>query len=180
MDQNQDITELVQRIKKNDILAMKVVYNQYVSDMLTVSYRITNNMQDAEEVIQNAFMGSFDKIGQLKDPNKYYSWLKRSVINRSLTLTKSNNRYTELNEEVIGESEEPKDHNWFGQVSMAKIKEAIQKLPDGCRQVLTLFLFENYKHREIASKLGIAESTSKSQYQYALKILRSDLSKYYV
>lgn len=181
LEKNQDIIDLVYRIKRNDLLAMKVVYNQYVKDMLTLSYRITGNMHDSEEVIQNAFLNSFEKISQLKEPQKYGSWLKRSVINKSLSAIKGHHRFDEISEELIEELPQQRDeNNWFGEISLEKIKLAITKLPDGCRQVLTLFLFEDYRHKEIANLLGIAESTSKSQYRYALKLLKTDLTKYYV
>ena len=56
-----------------------------------------------------------------------------------------------------------------------KIKEAIMKLPDGYRQVLTLYLMEGYDHAEIADILGIQETGSKSQYSRARAKLREIL-----
>ena len=160
---------------------MKVVYNQYAKEMLTLSHRITGDVHKAEEVIQTSFLNSFEKIGQLKEAEKYGSWLKRSVINKSLSAIKGKVRLEEISEEMIGGiHHQQEDRNWFGDISMEKIKQAITKLPEGCRQVLTLFLFEEYKHKEIASLLGIAESTSKSQYRYAIKLLKTDLTKYYI
>ena len=59
-----------------------------------------------------------------------------------------------------------------------KIKSAIERLPEGCRQIFTLYLMEGYKHQEIAEVLGISVSTSKSQYRYALQLLKEKLSKF--
>ena len=58
-----------------------------------------------------------------------------------------------------------------------KLHSAIKKLPDGCREILSLYLFEGFKHAEIAKKLGITESTSKSQYSRAKKLLASTFLK---
>ena len=66
----------------------------------------------------------------------------------------------------------------FINITSAEINKEINKLPSGCKQILTLYLFENYKHREIAQLLKISESTSKSQYQRALKLLRMKLKAY--
>ena len=158
---------------------MKVLYDQYSREMLTTSYRITKNLHDSEEIIQTAFLHSFEKINQLKEPSKYAGWLKRSVVNKSLSKLKSRPKFSEWEEYHEAPTSKPGDDNWFGDISMDKIKAAILQLPEGCRQVLTLFLFEEYKHREIAQLLNITESTSKSQYRYALKLLRTDLTKYY-
>ena len=160
------------------MLAMKVVYHQYAQEMLSVSRCITGNVQDSEEVIQNAFLHSFERIDQLKEAVKYRAWLKKSVINHSLTKTKQ--RWSPMDLPALDQLEaEDSNEDCFGEISIEKIRQAIFELPQGCRQILLLFLFENYKHREIASLLGISESTSKSQYRYALKILRTNISKFY-
>ena len=66
---------------------------------------------------------------------------------------------------------------WYEEISFEKIKKAIQDLPDGSREIFSLYLLEGYKHREIAEVLNVSESTSKSQYRYALKLLRNKLKK---
>ena len=71
--------------------------------------------------------------------------------------------------ETIKEYEEEEyDHEY----DVKRVKEAIMKLPDGYRQVLTLYLIEGYDHGEIASILGIQETGSKSQYSRARARLR--------
>ena len=160
------------------MLAMKVLYHRHVNAMLSLSYRITQNMQDSEEVIQSAFLDSFYKIHQLADPLRYPGWLKRIVVNKSISQLRKQVKY-----DVIPKADllpdDMDDSIDYGDISIEKIKDSIMKLPDGCRQVLTLFIFENFRHQEIADMLGIAVSTSKSQYRYALRLLRSDLNNYY-
>jgi len=158
------------------MLAMKVLYEQYSREMLGLSYRITQNKADAEDIIQEAFLKSFQEIRKLKEAEKYPAWLKRIVLNRSLSTIKGKIHFAEIDN--IAESIEDEDQeHWYEGIPFEKIKPAIQELPDGCRQVFTLYLLEDYKHREIAELLDISLSNSKSQYRYALKLLKEKLSK---
>lgn len=170
------IAELVERVKQNDLLAMKVLYNEFAREMLSSSYRITQNTSDAEDIIQESFMTSFDKIHKLNDSRNYGAWLKRIVINNSLNLIKRQVRFEEA--VSIPEIPEPEEENWYKNIPFDKIKKAINELPDGCRNIFSLYLLENYKHREIAELLNISVSTSKSQYRYALKLMKTALIKY--
>lgn len=169
-----DIESLVQRVKKKDITAMRRLYERYVKEMLATSYRITNDLQGSEDILQDSFLDAFQKIHQLKDGSKYGDWLKRIVVNKSLASIKSRRRYQELSLiTAFIEEEEPISKEY----SISELQNAIQELPDGCRQVFSLFLLDGYKHREIADLLNITISTSKSQYRYALKLLREKLSE---
>ncbi len=171
-----DLVELVERVKKRDMLAMKILYKNSSSAMMTLSRRITQNQVESEDILQEAYMKSFEKISSLADPKTYYAWLKRIVINDSLTAVKKKRHYKEI--DLVEVKSEPADNSWFQKVPMVKIKEAIMSLPHGSREVFTLYLMEGYKHREIAEMLNISLSNSKSQYQYALKLLRKKLEKY--
>ncbi|MFK5019542.1 RNA polymerase sigma factor, partial [Klebsiella pneumoniae] len=57
------------------------------------------------------------------------------------------------------------------------IHQEIKSLPDGCRQVFNLYVLEDYPHKEIADKLGISESTSKSLYHRAKQLLKERITK---
>jgi len=170
------IAELVNRVKQDDLLAMKVLYNEFAREMLTTSHRITQNLADAEDIIQASFMTSFEKINKLQQPKTYGAWLKRIVINNSLSLVKKQVHFEDI--ASIPEAPDEVEQNWYELIPFDKIKSAINELPDGCRHVFSLYLLEHYKHREIADLLNISLSTSKSQYRYALKLMKAALIKY--
>ena len=114
----------------------------------------------------------------MRDPTLFGGWLKRIVINKSIQTVKNSFQVEEyLHDEKILEEE---NETWFNRISFEKLQEEIQQLPSGCRQIFTLYLLENYKHREIAEVLNISVSNSKSQYQYALKLLRQRLQRYLI
>ncbi len=154
---------------------MQTIYEMFSKEMMATSQRITNHRSDSEDILQEAFLTSFQKISLLKEDQKYGSWLKRIVINSSLKLIKSRKNFNSLNEVEHLESEVI-DQKWYEEISFEVIQEAIHQLPDGARAVFSLYLLEGYKHKEIAEVLDISVSTSKSQYRYAIKLLREKLS----
>lgn len=174
MDAPGYITSLVHRIKKKDILAMRSLYERYSKEMLATSYRITNDLQESEDILQEAFLDSFEKINQLKDYSKYGSWLKMIIVNKSLATIKKRVHFqdVELAEDIPDE-----DHDLSRSFSFAELQKVIQELPEGCRQVFSFYLLEDCKHKEIAEMLDISISTSKSQYRYAIKLLRENLTQ---
>lgn len=155
---------------------MKVLYGLFAKEMLTLAFRLTDNLHDAEDIVQESFIHSFKVIDQLKEDGNFGPWLKRIVLNNSLKKIKKRQTIITLDQVHIEEPDQ--SGRWYESIPHNIVQEAIQDLPNGCREILTLFLLDNFKHREIAEMLDISVSTSKSQYQYGLKILRSNLKKY--
>jgi len=132
--------------------------------------RIINNEAEAEDVMQEAFLNAFKKIDSYKGEVSFGAWLKKIVINRSLDhLKKKKVKFEEINEktnQIADFQMETKE------VNVQVIKDAIQKLPDGYRVVLSLYLIEGYDHEEISEILGISNSNSRTQYLRAKNKLR--------
>lgn len=135
--------------------------------------RMMNNDADAEDVMQEAFLNAFNKIDTYKGEVSFGAWLKKIVINRSLDyLKKRKVKFEEINyktHKFIDHQMETKE------VNMKVIKDAIQKLPDGYRVVLSLYLIEGYDHEEISEILGISNSNSRTQFLRAKNKLREIL-----
>jgi len=170
------IANLVKMVRKNDVMAMRSLYEAHFKQMLATSLRITNNQNDAEDILQEAFVQSFQKISQLKSDDKYGAWLKRMVTNMSIKLIKNRITFSEISE-AQDSYEEDEVALWYRDITFDKIKTELQNLPIGCRTIFSLYLLEGYKHKEIAEELNISISNSKSQYRYALKLLREKLQQ---
>lgn len=155
---------------------MKLLYQAYCRPMLTLSFRITGNLQESEDILQKSYLQSFCKIKQLDDPGHYVHWLRRIVVNNSLKTKQKQLRFEPLNS--LSDHAQNDETPWYQDLPPNQINQAIQSLPAGCRTVFTLFLMEGYKHQQVAELLDISLSTSKSQYQYALKLLREELGQY--
>jgi RNA polymerase sigma-70 factor (ECF subfamily) len=167
----------VHRAKKGDMLARAWLYEQFSKPLYNLSIKLLGNVPDAEDVIQDSFIQAFDKIDQLKKDELFGAWLKKIVVNKcfsQLQKRKLNFLYVEFDEQLDVASENSDGETGYTPV---QINEGIAQLPNGCRQIFVLYLLENYSHKEIAGLLKISESTSKSQYQYAKKLLRNFILK---
>lgn len=140
--------------------------------MFTLSYRITGSKMDTEDILQESFMSSFTKINELKESKQYFAWLKRIVLNNSLKAIK-NKKYFDSLEMLHEVPEDIEDTKWYEKIPFSAIREAIDELPNGSKQIFTLYLIEGFKHKEIGEMLSISSSTSKSQYRYALRLLKN-------
>jgi RNA polymerase sigma factor (sigma-70 family) len=167
-------SQLIERARQGDQLAMYRLYKTHVQAMYNTSIRIVVNQFDAEDVIQESFLSAFNSLNSFKGESTFGVWLKRIVINKSLnTLRQKRQKFTDLdNLHLANEDSEDED---FPEVTPEVIHDAIKSLPEKARVVLNLYLLEGYMHKEIAEMLEISESTSKSQYQRARKLLQEKI-----
>jgi RNA polymerase sigma-70 factor (ECF subfamily) len=168
---------LIKACINGDRSAQYALYKQYSKAMFNICYRITNDPDDAKDVLQEAFLSAFRNLRSFKGESSFGAWLKRIVVNSSINhVKKSKIIFTQLDGHDAGhESVGMHDNEIILEID--RIKDALQQLPDGFRTVLSLYLFEGYDHREIAGILGITESTSKSQYNRAKKRLKEILKE---
>ena len=168
--------ELVLACKKGNRKAQFELYKLYAKAMYNVALRIVNDDDEAEDVLQEAFLDAFTRLESFRAETTFGLWLKQIVINKSINqLRKRKAEFVNLDgvdvpDEVAQDEEELK-------YQVNEIKEAVAKLPDGYRVVLTLYLFEGYDHEEISHILKISENTSRSQYMRAKTKLNSLLEK---
>jgi RNA polymerase sigma-70 factor (ECF subfamily) len=170
-------TAVVRKACSGDRAAQSLLYKQYSKAMFNICTRMTGNRSDAEDLLQDAFILAFKNLHQLKDPIQFGGWLKRIVINECIRFSKKGIRWNEWEEGMTENLADETDQSWWKQINMEMVHQEIKSLPDGCRQVFTLYVFEDFSHRDIATDLGISESTSKSQYHRAKQLLKERITK---
>lgn len=127
--------------------------------------RILVNRQDAEDVLQDAFITAHASLHKLENDALFGGWLRSIAINKSLDVVRRRNRDAFLAAEEVVAEEEVTEEDPKTDYSVDEIMAAHAQLPDGYRVITGLFLFEQLSHRDISLKLGISEGTSKSQYK---------------
>jgi RNA polymerase sigma factor (sigma-70 family) len=164
--------DIIERCKKGNRKAQFELYRLYSKAMYNICLRILNHPMDAEDLLQNSFMDVFSKLHTFRYQSSIGAWIKRIVVNNCINHLKKNRIYFEELDDrhtAFGTPPvEPKEQS----LEVAHVKRAMKSLPDGYRVVFSLYLFEGYDHKEIASILNISEATSKSQYSRAKKKLR--------
>lgn len=134
--------------------------------MYNSSLRIVRNREDAEDIIQECFIKSFQKMSQIKEEVSLGAWLKRIVVNRSLDHIRKKKQESWIEETRILETEsEELEIEEESNLSIERIKECINSLKEKYRVILILYMIEDYNHREISELLNIKESTVRNQYR---------------
>jgi RNA polymerase sigma factor (sigma-70 family) len=165
--------EIIERCRRGDREAHYQLYKLYSRTMYNVGYRIVNNAPEAQDVLQEAFISAFRNLDHYRGDASFGSWLKRIVVNKAINVLKSRKTEQIPEDENFDIAEEREEEEF--PFSVEEVRMAIERLPDGYRSVLSLYLLEGYDHGEIAEILGISESTSKSQFNRSKKKLREIL-----
>ena len=158
--------ELVERCKQGHAPSYEALYLKYAKAMFNTSLRIVNNRADAEDVLQEAFVDAFRSLTDFHYRSTFGAWLKKIVINKSINvLRKRRVNLMDIDESNVqslpqDESVDEKEITF----KVQQVKKAIEKLPDGYRTVLSLYLLEGYDQEEISEIIGISHNTVRTQY----------------
>lgn len=168
---------LVKACISNNATAQQELYQRYSPRMLSVCYRYAKTREDAEDMLQEAFIKVFTQIKQYENRGSLEGWILRIVVHTSINHLKKHKKFNDSVELAFAGNMIVKEDNIPGALQAKQIIECIRSLPIGYRTVLNLFAIEGYSHREIATFLDIEESTSRSQYTRAKNMLETILSK---
>ena len=164
---------LIQRCLDENEKAYGDLYNKYKDAMYTNAYRITNDFDDAEDVLQEGFMQVFKDLQGFKMRSTLGAWIKTIIVRTAIRKLKS--RRLQLFERL--------DENysetivWPEQLNAEYLEKAISLLPDGFRTIFLLIEVEGYTHKEAAELLDISIGNSKSQLFHAKRKLQKTLAK---
>ena len=146
--------------------------------MFNICMRILNHLGEAEDALQEAFVDAFTNLHQFRQQSTFGAWLKQIVVNKAINHMRSRKvKWVEIEEwkETMEESDHIEDTFGLSEsdtmLEIERVRSMVQKLPDGYRVVLSLYLFEGYDHEEIGEVLGISETTSRTQYMRAKRKL---------
>ncbi|MFN3784051.1 MAG: RNA polymerase sigma factor [Spirosomataceae bacterium] len=169
--------ELIEQCARGDRRAQYRVYQLYAKSMLHVCMRILQNVQEAEDVLQEAFFDAFTKMETFRFESSFGAWLKQIVVRKAINqLRQRKIDFLSIDACQDSFSEDTDDPDLPEHTTVEKITAAIAQLPEGYRTVLSLYLFEGYDHEEIGHILSVNEVTSRTQYSRAKKRLLSLLS----
>jgi RNA polymerase sigma-70 factor (ECF subfamily) len=169
--------ELIKKCTCGDLLAQKTFYEKFAGKMFGVCLRYMNGDDEAQDVLQDGFIKVFDNLDRYQKKGSLEGWVRRIIVNTALDQIRKNKKFVD-NVDADSVSYMLEDKVYIVEELEAEdLLKIINRLPVGYRVVFNLFAIEGYSHKEIAEKLDITESTSKSQYSRARKILRTVLLK---
>ena len=182
---------LVQAAKKGDLEAFSDLVKRYDRNVFRIAQHITHNEEDAQDVVQEAFLKAYQNLDQFQGNSKFYTWLVRIAVNEALMKLRRRrtDRTVSIDEDV--ETEEgtmprevadwsPNPEQLYGQSELSDIlKKTIQGLPPGFRTVFVLRDVEGLSTEETAEMLGLSIPAVKSRLLRARLQLRERLAKYF-
>ncbi len=173
--------ELTKLAAKGNMAAFEEVYNRHHRRVYSICLRMLQNTTEAEDLTQDVFIQLHRKIGSFRGDSAFTTWLHRLTVNQVLMhFRKRNVKFEKTTEEgetpvqVVSGTQNPRK---MPVVDKIAIENAIEKLPNGYRNVFVLHDVEGYEHEEVARILGCSVGTSKSQLHKARLKLRKLLQK---
>ena len=171
------INELIDACKRKEQSAQFEIYKRYYKAMFNAAIRITQDSFEAEDVMQESFLSAFTKIDSFKGEVAFGAWLKRIVINKSITHLKKNKKFEETKFEVLENtlSEQSNSEDDIVDYSVIKANEVlktIRKLKDNYRIALTLSLVDGYDNEEVAVIMKISNENCRTTISRAKNKLR--------
>ena len=170
---------LARRLKQGDMDAYEELYRLHARRVYNLAWRMLGNASDAEDALQEVFLQVFRKIGSFKGESALGTWLYRLAMNLCVDRTRSRVAHDAQKTEALDPIRTAQAGAPLPEMAMSRLdlERAIAHLPEGCRAAFLLHDVEGFEHREVATILGIAEGTSKSQVHKARLRIRRFLTE---
>jgi len=170
------LEELILNCKNQDVKAQEELYKNFSSTLFSVCLKYSPSYHEAEDNLQDAFITIFNRIEQFKGKGSFEGWMKRVTVNTVLQKYRKQRVFNLSNEEQLEEAEIEIEDN---AVPLDFLLKIVQELPDRYRLVFTMYVLDDYAHKEISEIVGISVGTSKSNLARARGILKIKVEDYY-
>lgn len=162
-----DDPSLIARVRQGDMDALSTIYQIHAGMLTGVAYRLTGSMSDAEDVVQDLFVGLPGALAQYDERGRFPHWLRRLAVRLALMRLRADRRRREWS---LDEAREMGDSS--ASADQVHLYEALRELTPDDRAMVILKVVEGYSHREIAELFGIRRSASEVRLHRALARLR--------
>lgn len=170
------LEELILNCKNQDVKAQEELYKKFSSILFSVCLKYSPSYHEAEDNLQDAFITIFNRIEQFKGKGSFEGWMKRVTVNTVLQKYRKQRVFNLSNEEQLEEAVIEIEDN---SVPLDFLLKIVQELPDRYRLVFTMYVLDDYAHKEISEIVGISVGTSKSNLARARGILKVKVEDYY-
>ncbi len=177
------INDLVDRCRLGDQRAQMEIYDRYYKAMYNTAFRITGRSAEAEDIMQESFLKAFTKIESFKGDATFGAWLKRIVVNESITAYNKFSKLKEVgfNDEIENQTDDAcigLNNDDGNNAKVRMIMRQINALKDNYRLGLTLHLIEGYDYEEICGIMNLSYANCRTMISRAKESLRNKLQHY--
>lgn len=164
-------TDLIESAVAGSIDALGELYRRHADAVFATAYRITGSRTEAEDVLQDVFVGLPRALDRYREQGQFGAWLNRLSVRTALMRRRARQR---KREEPL-ESVSPRAQTGIDPVDRMEAEAAVARLPESLRLVFVLKEIEGYSHDEIAGLLGITSNASGARLSRAWARLRKEL-----
>lgn len=167
---------LIERIKKGDVEAFNPLVDRYKLPLYKVMYRMVYNQDDAEDLVEEAFIKAYRAIKRFEHGRSFFAWLCRIAVNNAINFMKKERRSQTQPLETVEYSLSAKKGNPVEMTKEKMLKEkiamAIARLPEEFRTILVLRVEQEFSYEQISAILDIPKGTVMSRLARARQKLR--------
>ncbi len=158
------------------------LFNENYSSLCRFAASFVNDPDSAEDIVQQVFINLWNTRESIDPQKPVKSYLLTSVKNRCLNFIRDKKKYRSYFLDIEAEMENPVSEKDLATEKYLneKLKAALDKLPEKCREIFVLCRFEDMKYKRVAEKLGVSQKTVEAQMSKALKIMREELKDLFV
>ncbi len=170
--------EILSKIADGDQSSFDTLFRKYHRYLVTISFSYTKDLNISRDLSQEVFLDLWNRRKVIKITSSLKSFLRRAVINQSMTAMKSKKHASSIEDQklAIAASDDSSSAVEYSELQ-DKIKEIVDHLPERCQEIFKLSRFENKSHKEIAAMLDISTKTIENQMTKALRTLRQGLKE---
>lgn len=164
-----------------DEAGFEMLYKSHFKGLFFFAMKYVKNEEAAREIVQETFAGLWEKRGQIDMDRSVKSYLATVIHNKCTNYLRDNRKFDRNILDIEGLLDVPNDEHTdvlMQSELSARIDEAINELPEKCREIFLLSRYENLRYQEIADKLQISVKTVETQVSKALQHMRSRLADY--
>ena len=167
-----NLEAIIEQCKEENAFAQRQLYDHFAGKMMGVCKRYLQDTEEAEDALICAFTKVFTHISRYKADGPFEGWLRRICVNECLDRIRKQKGIWMVQWQETHEEEHDPIQSAYSQEYLMGL---INALPVGYKTVFNLYAIEGYSHQEIAERLKITESTSKSQLSRARQLLQKQL-----
>ncbi|MES2873763.1 MAG: RNA polymerase sigma-70 factor [Bacteroidota bacterium] len=171
-----DDTELMERLREGDDLALKLIYDKYWTQLYTSAYNMLHDQPACQDILQDLFINLWNKREQIEIKASLKSYLFASVRYEVYRQVRHGSVREEIFENIQDRLQTPSEYgNIEHRELLSFVNSIVNNLSEKCKVVYKLSREEQLSHKEIASKLSISPKTVENHLNKALRQLRTSL-----
>jgi len=187
---HEDDETLVARAQRGDAPAFDELVNRYKQRLYATVYHMTSNHEDANDLVQDAFIKAYRRLSSFRGHSSFYTWVYRIAVNQTLNFLKRGRKRTNFSLDDLDSGihtdpdfvelmshDTPRREVGLSELQL-RLNDALQKLSEPHRAVVVLHDVQGMTHADIAKAIQCSEGTVRSRLFYARQQLQGLLSDY--